>query len=416
MEVKLFRFMWALLLLIILLPAQKKITDFRLAPASALDMNISFGLGSSGDIYDNIMSYALRGDAGLRATGKMESEERTLTGDFNLRYEASIFNTDYSDTTIDDYDVRQTYLDLYEKFDSHFYLSRTSFFIAASGNGRIWWHYLENDDRESNEVQGYYGLSGDIGFGRIRDGTASWRALEIERILLAEEVIREPLSHTAILELAQVINQQLMYRMRYDRYTKYYYHDIENVLREYGASDIPIYIWFKIKEIIDERVEPREFGIIASAGLQLHGNAYHRYMDYPDDHSTDNAGEHKARPKLTITSAYPLSFRWQFHEDLELFYDDNGISFGFSNFFSYRVNYRLAIKLGQQLNYNYYQLPPLHNNTDTRLSQLVTAQLHYYIEDRLRITWSNSFLHNWKYENEKRDAWYSTLNLSYDLL
>lgn len=402
-----------ILLLTACLFAQKKITDFRLAPASALDVKILFGLNSSANLHDEGNHYLLGGSAELEAEGKIESEEQILTADFDLHYAPFAAYTNYADTSYEDESRWRSYLYLREKIQTFFYLNKTNVFISASGNGKLQWQHYEEDDGEHSDVSGKYSLSGDIGFGRLRDGTASWRALEIERILLQEKVINEPLSHDAVLALAQAINRKWMYSLRHDRPAKYYYQEMESILNTYGVLDIPIYVWFKLKEIIDQRIEPREFGLRMSLGVQASGEVYHWYWDYPGDSAAGNRGEHGARPRLVLTSAYPLSYRWQFDENLEIFYN-NGLSFGFSTIFTYLVHYNLSVKLYHHFDYKYHPEADFYDDTEKRIMQDIRAIVYYYIEDRFSISWHTKLVRYWN--DERTETSFSTgLQFGYDL-
>lgn len=393
--------------------AQKKITDFRLAPASALDVDILFGLNSGAELADEGKRYVLGGVAGLEAEGRIENEEQILTADFDLSYGPIAMYTDHADTSYEDESRWQSYLYLREKIQTFFYLNKTNFFISASGNGRLRWHYYEYDDGEYSDVSGKYSLSGDIGIGRLRDGTASWRALEIENLLLQEKVIHGQLSHEAVLALARVINQKWMYNLHHDRPTKYYYEEMERILNTYGVTNIPVYVWFKLKEIIDHRIEPREFGFRMSLGVQASGEVYHWYQDFPGDSSAGNRGEHGARPRLVLTSAYPLSYRWQFDENLELFYDD-GLSFSFSTIFSYVVHYNLLVKLRHRFDYKYHPDVDSYEDIEKRIKQEIRAVVYYYLEDRLSLSWHTDLVRYWN--DERTDSrLYTGLQFGYDL-
>ncbi len=354
--------------------------------------------------------------------GKMESEETIFLGALHFSSALQHWNYDYDDTTRNDHKYWETALHLAEKIQGLFYINKSNFFLSAYGNGLVSWrhhHLYEDDSIYKDYIDGAYTLASEIGFGRLRDGTASWKAMEIERVLIAEELIDEPFSKDFILSVAQIINQEWNFRIRYERFSKYYYEEINKVLKANGVVEIPAYVWFRLKEIVELEVQPREFGLQMSGGLAADGSAYYTYFYDNDTVITQSHGYHPTKIKITFNSAYPLTYRLQYNERLDIFFDiayGQDISFNSMIDLSYRVSDKLDISLENSLNYYTYQKSDIEQNGEKILTQRVSLSFMYYIENRVRITLRNLFQHEWKYYPSQKNIFSAGLSLTYDAL
>lgn len=394
--------------------AEYRITDFRLPQSSAMDFDIFGGLNSSyRNDYNNITRYTAEGRLGLVFYGFSGTEEKDLYGALRFEFNPQIYKYSNHDSSFKDL---SSDIDLYEMLSSYVYINKTNFFGAPAGEGDFLWSYDSyGPNWYSHYLFGSYNTNFLIGYGRMRDGTDAWRAMEIEKILISEGLISTSLSSNEIMELAQTINREREYSIRFDRAEKHYYRAIETTLQSLGVDHVPAYVWFKIRELLEEDVTPRRFGM--QLGMGPHAEGYSSYSYDSEDGTSNSSSMGNPRIDLmgSINSAYPLTHRLQFSEAADLYWGENGILYDLYTGFAYLIAIKLEIELATDLK----RYVTSNNPTVRELQQAADFNIMYYLEDNMTIGFHNHFYHYWDrdaiYVDSPRNGLSTGIHFSYDV-
>lgn len=191
-------------------------------------------------------------------------------------------------STAEAYTVVQKYLNGYDKV-----------FVY----GRLDLGLQDLEDNEDNDP--YSRVSAGIGYGRITTATPLMEAFRCVEDLTKLGIITGELSDEAYLKFAEVIAREPNYKSKYSlrEYEKYWYEDMEKVLKEAGVltgESLGAMGVIRIQDIlIDENVIKREHGWEVGVGI-----------DYLISDYSGNEGD----PGLSAYAEYakPFGFKWQF--------------------------------------------------------------------------------------------------------
>jgi len=130
-------------------------------------------------------------------------------------------------------------------------------------------HYLSNffihgrADMDSwNVYEGFWQKNryGDLeiggGIGHLREGYFASAALYINEILKEEDIIRTDLNKITLLKIAQLVANRQGYVIKYDRYEKYLFSELQELIEEDPACEHPVsaYVLFKIHDVVDHHI------------------------------------------------------------------------------------------------------------------------------------------------------------------
>ncbi|MEO0142451.1 MAG: hypothetical protein ABIL70_03225 [candidate division WOR-3 bacterium] len=375
-------------------------------------MDIGLGFyGRTGE-EKNYKAQRLSGNTSLDFDGRMESEPRVFEGKLSFFYSPFLDNIKWTDTVNHrDEKLKGASLWLVEALSGDFYINNSNLFWLISGNGSVDWNYYNIDSNYSHDVYGNFDATGGIGLGRLRDGTASYKAMEIVDILIREKVIEKKLKSDEILGLAQLLNQKWNFQLRYQRYEKFYYKEIEDYLKSIGIYRIPAYVWFKIKEVIDEDITPREFGLKLSGGFGLTGYGYASYSITDGDTLSELRGDPLVHFKTSLRLAYPLTYRFQLKEMMDLTITEKSPSFSSS----LSLIYLIYPKFVADISYDWQDY--LDQLKQKRIkNHIIKFTLNYYLEDRTSIGWSNCYIYMKEGPGIPQKYLTTNIRLNYDVL
>lgn len=401
-----------LLLFFTTISFSQKITDFRLTPTAGYDMDIGLGFYGGEASGPEYKSQSISGTASLNFDGRLESETKVLSGNLYFSYSPAMDKIKYTDTINRQHEnLKSSNLWLSEKMSADFYINKSSIFWLMAGNGRLVWQSYNLDSNYNHVVYGDYDAIGGIGLGRLRDGTASYKAMEIVDILIREKVIEKKLKSDEILGLAQLLNQKWNFQLRYQRYEKFYYKEIEDYLKSIGIYRIPAYVWFKIKEVIDEDITPREFGLKLSGGFGLTGYGYASYSITDGDTLSELRGDPLVHFKTSLRLAYPLTYRFQLKEMMDLTITEKSPSFSSS----LSLIYLIYPKFVADISFDWQDY--LDQLKQKRIkNHIIKFTLNYYLEDRTSIGWSNCYIYMKEGPGIPQKYLTTNIRLNYDVL
>jgi hypothetical protein len=391
--------------------AERSITDFRVPPSSALDVDIAGGL-SGGDRQFRFYNHQfLRGNFELDMEGFTENDNKDLYSDLSFSLDPCFRKENFkNDTTLNHFEL---YTFLGENLRSLSYINASDFFGSLSGTGEIWWSYTRyNDINYNHDIFGDFSAGFEFGYGRLRDGTNLWKALEIERILKAEDVITDDLPSEDILVIAQTVNQMQKFQINHDRSEKYFYGELENQFQALGIDRIPAYVWFKVKEIIDCEIVPRRFGYRAAVGPYVSGNGQYFYDQTDSIKSNIGHGESSIFGRFSLSSAYPITSRLQYGQDGHFDLNEKGIDTGISVYLDYRVSLHIALDLTNSFGYT----SPRFNMGEKNINHSHNLSFSYYLEDNMLFRCSVGYNRQWDADFGSFNHEISTgISFSYDV-
>ena len=200
-----------LFLFFIAVSYSQKITDFRLSPVGTADMDLKIGFSANENQNQYTKLQSLSGIAGLNLNGRYESEPRILLGQLYFSYLSGIENLCAIDTMSQKAKKsRGSSLSLSENLTGDFYIS-SNLFWSIAGKGLLDWHYRNEDSNYMHSIYGNYDAGAGIGFGRLRDGTPAYKAMEIIKLLKREKIIEKEPDREEILKIAQILSQKLVF-------------------------------------------------------------------------------------------------------------------------------------------------------------------------------------------------------------
>lgn len=188
---------------------------------------------------------------------------------------------------------------------SGLYIGRTPFFAAISDtlNSGFWYDSYDNGDISyTATTKGVYGsLFFGPGIGRIRNVTSvihAWQFLD--------EIGKA--NHDNVETLAGLLARKYTYSLKYSRYEKYFYQDLEKLLQEKGiVSELSTYDLMRLREIVATMQPGRLSGVRLWSGVGGNGEITSRV-------GTDTSFLRTYLDKgiqINLEAGYPLTRRWQ---------------------------------------------------------------------------------------------------------
>jgi len=392
--------------------AERSITDFRVPPSSALDVDITGGISGSDKQYRDRTSRFLRGMFELAMYGFTENDNKSLYSDLSLSLEPLIGKGKY--IYVDD---TSRYFNIQTGFTQNLlslsYINTSDFFGSLSGSGNIYWDYTRYNERNnSHYIDGDFSAGFEFGYGRLRDGTNLWRALEIERILKEEDLVTDDLSSEDILAIAQTVNQLQKFAINHERYEKFFYEELENQFQALGIDRIPAYVWFKIKDIIEYWISPRRFGYRAGVGPYVSGDGQY-YYDQADS-STRNIGFGNSLifGRFSFNSAYPITSRLQYGQGGRFDLNEKGVDVNLNVDLDYRISLHIDFGLSNNIGYTGSQF----NNGHGHFGHTHELTFSYYLEDNMAFYCFVRYNRQWDATTDALNHnFYTGISFSYDV-
>ena len=311
----------------------------------------------------------------LHLNANAEIVKSTLPYSWDLRFDG---NSDFSkgpnkdDKSLNGYNTTAVgHFDKYLNNDDQF-------FVYGSGD----LGYKKNsalDDADDPFVK----IGSGVGYGRVYDATALAKALRIVEDLLEYKIIKEDISDKAYVALAAVIDKENEYESKYGftEYKKYWYEDMEKVLKESGVLDkdsLGAFGIVRINEILDiERVSARKHGWKVRGGF---GKILSNYDGVSEDTTVDAEFEY----------GLPIGHESQFTENLrmsKLLDNDTDTEFSLTNVMTY--TYEMADRIDWENNWllSYQQ----NDVADDFVSNTLSTGFRYYLANRLSFDTTLSF-------------------------
>ncbi len=252
------------------------------------------------------------------------------------------------------------------------------------------------DLEDGGDDDPYTKISAGIGYGRITTATPLMDAVRCVEDLVKYGLLLSYVPYEVYMKLAETIAKEPEYKSRYGgrEYEKYWYEDMEQILRESGILKIETLGALgiiKIQDILtDEPVLRRKHGW--EAGVQV---------DYLISDYADNDGD----PGLGVFFEYakPYGFKWQFIERLEYATVLIDGKFGdavhyFTN--SIEMNYEMTDKIDWENQWELnVTLDPEPDIDDTYLNAVDTG-LRFYISNTIDARSGINLSHRNQGENE----------------
>lgn len=355
--------------------AERSITDFRVPPSSAFYAQI--GLLGGIDKWSKSDQYltGLLGGFDFNLQGLNENDDKALYGGLSLSFNPSYYRDEENDTVENRF---YSWTGLRQDLLALTYINTTNWFTGLQVDGKIDWRYTQYTEKKYDHyITGDFNGGFEFGYGRLRDGTNLWKALEIERILKEEEIIENDLGSDELLAIAQTINQLQKFVLSHERYEKFYYQEMENQFQELGIDWVPAFVWFKIKEVIDFDIVPRRFGYRVGFGPYIEGNGSYTYYQYETYSRDVKYGRSFIFGQLSFNSAYPLTSRLQFDQGGMLRANDKGVDAQISVDLDYRVSLRIDFGLTNSFEYK----SPKINFDNKFIFHAHELSFRYYLED-----------------------------------
>lgn len=209
------------------------------------------------------------------------------------------------------------------------------------------------------------------GFGRYINATAMAKALRIQEELYEEGLINNDLESSIMIELAAAIDNISSYDIERE-----YYAAIQEILESSSQIDaLSAVAFYRITEVLNERISDRYFGYRAGAGIGYE--------------LSDSLSEETEDPRIEIYGnfAYPFNRRSQFNQSVNFESTLEGL--GDSYIITAVSTYSLEIsdKIANKLEYRLVNNKALASTTHT-----VMDSFSYYIENNISLTVSASLV------------------------
>lgn len=284
------------------------------------------------------------------------------------------------------------------------YLSEQSD-LFGFGSARLEYRKLAAQDEADDP---YVDVTAGVGYGRTIDATVLKQAMRMNEDFKKYGVITGNIPDDAMLELAGIIDREDEYRSRYGEveYKKYWYEDMEDVIRKSGVlkeETLGAMGLIRIQEVLEEKTGNRYYGWEARAGV-----------GYVISDFTGESGD--PRLSLEFDWARPYSIQLQLTNDAYMYTvleDDPTYNFG--NIFDvyYEVSNRIDWDNNFKIEYNVFSAEDVENT----MSMVFSSTYIFYIENQL--TFNPNFTYNYFDDGiEETDAqwnWSLTGSISYRL-
>lgn len=244
--------------------------------------------------------------------------------------------------------------------------------IFLYGSGNLGYRKTVNADN-ADDLFAKVGVG--AGYGRVYNATPLAKALRIVEDLLKYKLIKKDISDKAYLALAKVIDKQLEYESKHGsvEFKKYWYEDMEKVLKDDGATDkesLGAFGIVRINEILDvEKVSNRIHGWKVRAGF---GKVLSSYDGDSQDPTVDAEFEY----------GLPIGHEAQFSENLlvsKLLDNDSDTELIATNTMSYTYEISDMIDWENSWILSFEQ----HDVEDDIVGNSLSTGFRYYLANRL---------------------------------
>ncbi len=255
------------------------------------------------------------------------------------------------------------------RFDKYLYNDDTWFYYGSGDLG--YRKQVTSNDADDPYVK----IGAGMGYGRMYDATALAKALRVVEDLVKYKIISATPADASMIELAKVIDLEAEYRSKYGarEYKKYWYEDMEKILKKAGVLEkesLGAFGIVRINEIFSyEKIGGRFHGWKVRAGL---GQVLSNYDGKSEDTTADVEFEY----------GKPYGHSSQFTERAlfsKVLDSDSAINFQFRNSMTY--TYELSDKIDWD---NSWILT--HDNYDKGddvTTNALTTGFNYYLPNEL---------------------------------
>ena len=337
-----------------------EIEDYKIIEGTYQDAYLNGSLTVEGGNQDQT-SYSSHVDA----TGRVIHNSAPFSWQAN-----GIVNGDWSqgandgDKSLKSYNASAT-----TRFDKYLYNDDTWFYYGSGDLG--YRKQVTSNDADDPYVK----IGAGMGYGRMYDATALAKALRVVEDLVKYKIISATPSDASMIELAKVIDLEAEYRSKYGarEYKKYWYEDMEKILKKAGVLEkesLGAFGIVRINEIFSyEKIGGRFHGWKVRAGL---GQVLSNYDGKSEDTTADVEFEY----------GKPYGHSSQFTERAlfsKVLDSDSAINFQFRNSMTY--TYELSDKIDWD---NSWILT--HDNYDKGddvTTNALTTGFNYYLPNEL---------------------------------
>lgn len=247
-----------------------------------------------------------------------------------------------------------------------------------------------------------------LGMGHVRDATGIYNACVLERRLEEAGVLQRPLSAEGRQRLAGLFYARPAYQTVHDRSDRFFWRDVERVLREDGAIEGGLDAWAVMR--INEATGPvagvlRKTGIFAgpivrgrfrqwgqTTALLYDDHAFRGGVAYAFVNGSDldlSQSDEDVALGGRVEYHAPLGTRWQVdgeHETLApVLHVRKGLTTATSAQLSYLVADRWLAQIAARHSRNYALRDPGHGYDSDTWNTTWSAGVDYYLEDRTKI-------------------------------
>jgi hypothetical protein len=227
-----------------------------------------------------------------------------------------------------------------------------------------------------------YTISAGLGWGRMRNVTPVVEAIRLQERLKQVNAINSDLNEITIENLAQKFSQTSYYSNVHDRYSKYFWQDIEKILSDdrVSLSGLNQYSDSYIKEVLSEVRFVRNEGLESSFNFQINYQNMYQYQK-------------RNLQVFAYDTNYYLQNNYGPFIDEELYLFLNGsVSYSHQLNLNSQLNFNLSLSGGPNLirNGDKYDLPQ-NKNIKQEYSFTFGTGYNYELTDRLIATVNNNF-------------------------
>ncbi len=269
-----------------------------------------------------------------------------------------------NDKTQRQYDASAT-----SRFDKYLYNDDTWFYY---GSGDLGYRKQVTSDSADDP---FIKIGAGMGYGRMYDATSLAKALRVVEDLVEYKIISNTPSDASMIELARIIDLEDEYRSKYGarEYKKYWYEDMEKILKKAGVlqkESLGAFGIVRINEIFSyEKIGGRFHGWKVRGGL---GRVLSNYDGKSEDTMADAEFEY----------GKPYGYDAQFTEHAlfsKVLNSDSVMNFQFDNTMTY--TYELSDKIdwdnSWKLHYDAYEVG------DDVTTNLLSTGFNYYLPNEL---------------------------------
>jgi len=341
-----------------------KLTDYKFPVSTSQEAYVNSLLNVAGQSADTTeVAYNFGGSANYR----LNFRSLPLSYDLSLLGNFSVVKGSEEDSDTKDafYLMASTTADKYLREDRDYFVY---------GAGSIEYRKLASqDDADEPRID----LEGGVGYGRTINATVLKQAIRMNEDFLKYGVIKSDMPDQTLLDLAAIIDRESEFRSKYGNveYRKYWYEEMETVVRESGVlsgDSLGAIGILRIQEVLDEPTAQRWHGWVVRGGVGA------RVQDF-DGESGD--------PRLTVR------FDWTRPSGIELQFTNNA---AYSTVFEddpvhtlsdvFRVDYEISNRIdwynSLALNYDI----PTTDGLENILRLDLKSTYFFYIENELAVS------------------------------